>query len=254
MADNSVRTPGSGETLRTVDNGGIKTEVVKIDWASGAEDLTGPVRAEDAGHTTGDRGIHNLSVRQDVLASSTNADGDYSSMKSNSLGQLYTLPGLIVATFRPTITGSTSAYAVNDCFGGEVKVDQAAARANGTGRIVAASFTNRTATAIAADMYICQADPTFAGADNAAFDWTDANMEAARVCGKITFTTWESTASNVFSFGSNQGNSLSETPIFFRCQDGTDTDAIWFQIVTRTAITLGANTDALVELLIVQDP
>lgn len=46
--------------------------------------------AEDSAHTTGDVGLHMLSVRQDTLASSTSADGDYASLKVDSLGQLYT--------------------------------------------------------------------------------------------------------------------------------------------------------------------
>jgi len=46
--------------------------------------------AEDSAHTTGDVGLHMLSVRQDVLASSVSADGDYASFKINTLGRLYT--------------------------------------------------------------------------------------------------------------------------------------------------------------------
>ena len=46
--------------------------------------------AEDSPHTSGDVGLHMLSVRQDTLASSTSADGDYASLKVNALGELYT--------------------------------------------------------------------------------------------------------------------------------------------------------------------
>jgi hypothetical protein len=45
--------------------------------------------AEDSPHTSGDVGLHMLSVRQDTLASSTSADGDYASLKVDSLGRLY---------------------------------------------------------------------------------------------------------------------------------------------------------------------
>lgn len=44
---------------------------------------------EDDPFTNGDSGIATLLVRQDTLASSTSADGDYGSFKSNSLGELY---------------------------------------------------------------------------------------------------------------------------------------------------------------------
>lgn len=45
--------------------------------------------AEDAAHTTGDTGLHMLAVRQDTLAASTDTDGDYSSLKVDSDGELY---------------------------------------------------------------------------------------------------------------------------------------------------------------------
>lgn len=44
---------------------------------------------EDAPFTSGDSGIATLLVRQDTLATSTSADGDYGSFKSNALGELY---------------------------------------------------------------------------------------------------------------------------------------------------------------------
>jgi len=46
--------------------------------------------AEDSAHSDADVGQHILAVRQDTLASSTSTDGDYSSFKVNSLGELYT--------------------------------------------------------------------------------------------------------------------------------------------------------------------
>ncbi len=45
--------------------------------------------AEDSAHTSGDLGDHMLAVRQDTLAASTDADGDYASLKSNASGELY---------------------------------------------------------------------------------------------------------------------------------------------------------------------
>jgi len=47
--------------------------------------------AEDAAHTSGDLGIMSLAVRQDTLANSTSADGDYGSLKLNATGSLYTI-------------------------------------------------------------------------------------------------------------------------------------------------------------------
>lgn len=47
--------------------------------------------AEDTAHTSGDMGIQALLVRQDTLAASTSADGDYGSFKSNNKGELYVI-------------------------------------------------------------------------------------------------------------------------------------------------------------------
>ena len=45
--------------------------------------------AEDSAHADGDVGAFVLAVRQDTLASSTSADGDYGSFKQTALGELY---------------------------------------------------------------------------------------------------------------------------------------------------------------------
>lgn len=47
-------------------------------------------KAEDAAHSSGDTGMYSLSVRQDNPASSTSADGDYQSLKTDKLGKLWT--------------------------------------------------------------------------------------------------------------------------------------------------------------------
>ena len=44
--------------------------------------------AEDAGHSTGDRGIFNLNVRNDTLSSITSADNDYSPMAVGPTGEV----------------------------------------------------------------------------------------------------------------------------------------------------------------------
>ena len=54
-----------------------------IDIVSGFEKL------EDAPHASGDVGAYVLSVREDILASSTSATGDYQSLKTDSLGSLW---------------------------------------------------------------------------------------------------------------------------------------------------------------------
>jgi hypothetical protein len=44
---------------------------------------------EDTPNTSGDVGLHVLTVRQDTLATSTSASGDYADFKVNALGELY---------------------------------------------------------------------------------------------------------------------------------------------------------------------
>lgn len=56
--------------------------------------VNGSDKAEDSAHASGDIGTYVLAVRQDSLATDTSADGDYASLKVNSLGQLYTLASI----------------------------------------------------------------------------------------------------------------------------------------------------------------
>lgn len=51
--------------------------------------VNGSDKAEDSAHVSGDIGTYVLAVRQDTLASSTSADGDYASFKVDSVGALY---------------------------------------------------------------------------------------------------------------------------------------------------------------------
>lgn len=50
---------------------------------------TGAEKAEDAAHASGDIGQFILAVRQDTLASSVSADGDYAALKVNDVGALW---------------------------------------------------------------------------------------------------------------------------------------------------------------------
>jgi len=69
----------------------IDTGVIAGDTTSIDATLTALSKAEDAAHSSGDQGIQALAVRQDTLATSTDADGDYASLKVNAAGSLYTV-------------------------------------------------------------------------------------------------------------------------------------------------------------------
>lgn len=77
-----VDTDGDYAPLQ-VDSSGRLRVIADLDFTVGAE------KAEDAAHSSGDTGNYVLAVRQDTLAASTDADGDYSSFKVDSLGRLY---------------------------------------------------------------------------------------------------------------------------------------------------------------------
>lgn len=53
---------------------------------------TSSEKAEDSVHVSGDIGSFSLAVRQDSLASSVDADGDYAAFKLNSRGALWSVP------------------------------------------------------------------------------------------------------------------------------------------------------------------
>jgi hypothetical protein len=67
----------------------------------------GSDKAEDAAHVSGDIGTYMLAVRQDTLANSVSADGDYASLKVNANGALY----VDVASFSGTVTVTDAALA-----------------------------------------------------------------------------------------------------------------------------------------------
>ena len=66
-----------------VDSSGRLRVVADVDVSNLSE------KNEDDPHSSGDTGSYVLAVRQDTLAASTSADGDYASFKVDSVGSLY---------------------------------------------------------------------------------------------------------------------------------------------------------------------
>lgn len=81
VAGNIATADGDYVPLQVDANGNLRTSATVT---FGAE------YAEDSPFTNGDLGIATLLVRQDALAVSTSADGDYGSFKSTNKGELYT--------------------------------------------------------------------------------------------------------------------------------------------------------------------
>jgi len=78
-----VDADGDYAPLQVDANGRLKVATVVAVEPSDAE------FAEDSAHGSGDTGLHMLAVRQDTLAASNDADGDYSSFKVDADGELY---------------------------------------------------------------------------------------------------------------------------------------------------------------------
>lgn len=98
---------------------------------------TGSDKAEDSAHVSGDVGAYVLGVRQDTLASSTSADGDYGSLKLDSLGRLWTAA---------TVTGNVADDAADT--GNPLKIGTRAV----SGALAAVSATGDRADSIS-DLY-----------------------------------------------------------------------------------------------------
>lgn len=119
MADNYAITAGSGTTIAADEVGGAKYQRVKlalgadgttVDAGAGAgavgtdtqrvtlgsDDpavtiLTALQKAEDAAHSSGDKGIQALSVRKDTAAAVSGTDGDYQPLITDANGRLHVI-------------------------------------------------------------------------------------------------------------------------------------------------------------------
>lgn len=76
----AVNDSGDYAPLRVTDAGELKVDV---------QVTSGSDKEEDTAHADGAVGTYTLSVRQDALAASTSADGDYQSFKTDNVGALW---------------------------------------------------------------------------------------------------------------------------------------------------------------------
>lgn len=77
-------TNGYNSCASVTDTGAVLTR----EYASSS----GVAKAEDAAHGTGETGSYALTVRDDDLSQDSSADGDYQSLKSDSVGRAYVNP------------------------------------------------------------------------------------------------------------------------------------------------------------------
>jgi hypothetical protein len=103
MADNVAITAGAGTTIAADDIAGVLHQRVKISQGAdgSATDvssaaplntlLTNLELAEDAAHSSGDKGVMALAVRQDTAAALSGTDADYTPLITDANGRLHVL-------------------------------------------------------------------------------------------------------------------------------------------------------------------
>lgn len=100
---------GSGNALTST------TGALDVNIASGSITVTEEdVYEEDSAHTSGDKGSFMLAVRQDTLASSTSADGDYAAFKVDATGQLYVKDADVLAKLNASIAVTATDLDIRD--------------------------------------------------------------------------------------------------------------------------------------------
>lgn len=195
----------------TVDNGGLTDFVVAADddgtalvqWVKvkfGADgsftavDATNPLPSTAVGTIAEDAAISGNPVRVGVRGSSAvptamSADNDFVTPWADRSGALAVIPQPRIAYLSATPTIATSGYVAGDRVGTVMTFTGAALATGRGGQILQAVLTTRAPTAInALELWLFAVSPTIASADSAAFDLTDANLEAAVPLGVITFT------------------------------------------------------------------
>ncbi len=100
-----VSADGDYSPLAVDANGNLKVNVI-------AGSASATQFAEDAAHSSGDSGMEMLAVRQDTIANSTSADGDYGTLKINSVGRIYTSTTIDAAL--PAGTNAIGKLSAND--------------------------------------------------------------------------------------------------------------------------------------------
>lgn len=134
LKNSRISTTSKGEIFITSTAGALDVDILSVVPGTGATNLG---KAEDAVSASGDTGVYSLSVRSDTLASTTSNNGDYQSLKTDSIGSLWTRNSTTDASFKnqagtySTPTSSPVTYLTN------------------TDALLSCVFTNATNQAIA---------------------------------------------------------------------------------------------------------
>lgn len=204
-------------TLTPVDNDytQIRTNARGAQWvcldSTAAQTVTlaaGTATNEAVGDVAEDAALAGNPLRQGVRAHSgvptaMSADNDIVTPWADRSGAQAVIPQPRTVRVTATPTIATSGYAANDFMGAALTFTSAALASGRAGQVVQAVISSRTVVANALELWLFEASPTIASADSAAFDITDANLEAARVIGVVDFAAanWKNSASNGVCIG-----------------------------------------------------
>ena len=174
---------------RTVDNGSGTDYDVLVD------NITADSVAGDAQVISGPETIDDPILGRPVLIagrastappSTMSADGDVQTPWLTREGAQVVAPNIVeLGPFTPTI--DTAVYADGDRLGSVVTLTNMALRNGGSGMIVGGRLVDDAASNFSVELWLFGASPTMVGADNAAFDITDANIATAVYKGTLDF-------------------------------------------------------------------
>lgn len=150
---------GAGTAI-TSTGGAIDVNIKTSDITLDVDLQAGAEKAEDSAATSGDIGNFVLAVRQDTLASSTSADGDYSAFKVNEKGELYVKDADVLAQLISGVTVTATDLDIRDLSAAQDNVaisdgvDTLAINADGSINVVApdSSLANTAILASAASV------------------------------------------------------------------------------------------------------
>ncbi len=162
-------------------------------------------KAEDAVAASGDTGLFTLGVIRATPAINA-ATGDYGEFAVSPANGQFVAPCPIVVGTVLTPTIDTAAYATGDRVGSVITIPAALASGR-AGQLVGATLVDKAKQKATLELWIFKASPTLVGADNAAFDITDANLLTAAFVGIIDFTaaSYADTSSNSVCVGTVRG-------------------------------------------------
>ena len=210
MADGVAITAGSGTTILTDDTGATgHAQVVKLAVSANGDATLVPVDA-----------TRGLTV--DTAA-----------------------PRRVLSSATPTLS-TTPAYTSGDQFGTVMTFTSAALANGGVGSVVNAVMSNRDTEFPPIELWLFQNSPTMVSTDNAAFDITDANLEAAVLLGVIELSAFYAGTNNNVATGAQRGIPLSQAPIPYVC--GGSSTSLFGVMCVRGTPTQASTTDVVVTL------